>query len=454
MTSPPRANAGSFTGNVLGMLATQGLTFPLQIATGIMTARFLGPHDRGLYSLLLMIPQTLEVLLKLGVAPANIYMICREKVKSRHIVSNSVLLAFGLGAMAFLVLPFRDILDETILANVDGWYLTLAVSIVPLYILSAYLTSILQALNQFATANRQTIIVAGYRVVATFVVLVVLQKGLFEAFLVNVGGSALGAGCLLASVLAVTSASFRPNVAVAATTVRFGLKSHAQALLTAFHLRLDHFLIAFFLGPSEVAFYAIATHIAEMVADIHRPISVVLYPHLASTSEIHIHHTTVTVCRHVLFLELIAGVGVVLASNLVIVVLYGRAYLPALPPLFILMPGVLTLSLFNLLAKSFASRNKQQTTIVAGLAGLVVNTLLNILMIPPLGIRGAALASTVSYSLAAAILLVAFRRDSGISALELIRIRKTDVEFYQKLVVGLIARPRTARFVPGATSQS
>jgi O-antigen/teichoic acid export membrane protein len=444
MTPPQRAKADGFSLNVLRMFAVQGLTWPMNIATGVLTARFLGPHDRGLYSLLLMIPHTLEVLLKLGIAPANIYMICREKVKSSSIVSNSVLFAFGLGAIALLVLPFRDILGEKMLANVSGWYLSVAVALVPFYILTTYLTSILYALNHFQAATRRTLVSAGFRLAGTFLVLVVLHKGLFEAFLVSVVVGVLTAVWLLATVSARTSVSLRPNIEVASTTLRFGLKSHAQTLLTALHLRLDHFLIALFLGPSEVAFYAIASHIAELIGSIHRPVSIVLYPRFASTSDARIHDTTITVCRHVLFLEAIAAAAILLGSKLVIGVLYGPDYLPAVQPLFILIPGVLMLSIFNLLTRNFMSRDKQQITIAAGTAGLAVNILLNIILVPMLGISGAALASTISYSLATVLLLVAFRRHSGIPLMEVVRVRRTDFEFYARLVTRLLVRPVAA----------
>jgi O-antigen/teichoic acid export membrane protein len=282
---------------------------------------------------------------------------------------------------------------------------------------------------------------------------VILHQGLGGAVLVNAVVAVLTAGWLLVTVVRLTSVSLRPNLGVAAATVRFGLKSHAQTLLTALHLRLDHFLIAFFLGPSEVAFYAIATHIAELIGAIHRPVSVVLYPRFASTEETRVHDTTLVVCRHVLVLEALAAAGLLLGAKVVIGTLYGPDYLPAVMPLFLVVPGVLMLSLFNLLARNFMSRDQQQITIVAGAVGLVVNVLLNITLIPRLGISGAALASTISYSLATALLLVAFRRHSGLPLTELVRIRWSDVEFYQKLAGRLLARPAAALFQPGASSR-
>jgi len=444
-TEAPRSAAGGrFSADVLLVFLTMGLTRSMEVVTGVLTARLLGPHDRGLYSLLVMIPTTLESLLKLGIAPANVYMICRNRVSSAHVAANSVVLALALGAVALLVLPFHDVLGATLLDHVDDWHLTLAVLLVPFHLLSTYMTSVLYALNLFPIVNRRTILAAGLRLAGTALVLVALQKGLFEVFLVHVAVMALAGVWLVPVVWRVTAASLRPNAAIASATVGFGLKSHLQTLLTALHLRLDHFIIAFYLGSAEVAFYAIATHIAELISGIHRPVSVVLYPRLAATSEARMHETTITVARHVLLLEAAAAIGVAVVAKWVILLLYGRDYLPAVAPLFIVLPGVLMFSLFNLLARNFMSRNQQQVTIVAGAVGLVANVVLNLILIPRLGISGAALASTVSYSLATVILLVSFRRVSGASLVGLVKVEKSDLTFYVRLLARFTARPIAA----------
>jgi O-antigen/teichoic acid export membrane protein len=442
-TTTTRPAPEGFAPKVLWMFTTLALARVLDVGTGVLTARLLGPHDRGLYSLLLTIPHTLESLLRLGVAPANIYMMCRHRVEGAFIVGNSVLLALGLGALALLALPFRDFVGDRLLAGVGGWYLTLAVLLVPFYLLSTYMTSVLHAVDRFQVVNRRTILAAALRLLGTALVLIVLQQGLFEAFLVHVVLGVLAGVWLLPVVWRVT-ASVRPHLGVALATVRFGLKSHVQTLVTTLHLRLDLFLVALLLGPADVAFYALATHIAELIGGIHRPVSIVLYPRLASSTEARMHDTTITVCRHVLLLETLACGAVAVGAKFAIGLLYGAEYLPAVPPLLILLPGILMMSLYNLLGRNFTSRNRQQTTIMAGALALVVNVVLNLVLIPRLGLNGAALASTVSYSLATIVLLVAFRRHSRAPLTGLVRVQRGDLDVYTRLLARLAVRPAAA----------
>jgi O-antigen/teichoic acid export membrane protein len=340
-----------------------------------------------------------------------------------------------------LLLPFRDLVGAHLLANVDQNYVTLAVLLVPFYLLATYTGSILHAFNRFAVLNRRTVLASALRLLGTALVVVVLQQGLFGAFLVHVLVGVLAAFWLLPFLVRLTSASIRPDVKLAAATVRFGTKSHLQTLLAALHLRLDHFVVAFFLGPSEVAFYAIATHMAEAMIAVSGPISTVLYPRLASMDDTRMHETTLTVCRHVLVLQVLVGIAIAVLARFAVTTLYGAEYLPAVQPLFILLPGIAMLSLFNVLARNFTSRNKQQTTIVAGLIGLTANVVLNLLLTPRLGIDGTALASTVSYSLAATVLLLFFRVHSGARLTALFTVQRSDVRFYGRLLARLAARP-------------
>ena len=62
--------------------------FFLGLGTGIITARLLGPHDRGLFALLLLLPQTLVAFAKMGVAQANVYHIRKRHVPIETVASS------------------------------------------------------------------------------------------------------------------------------------------------------------------------------------------------------------------------------------------------------------------------------------------------------------------------------------------------------------------------------
>jgi Na+-driven multidrug efflux pump len=61
---------------------------------------------------------------------------------------------------------------------------------------------------------------------------------------------------------------------------------------------------------------------------------------------------------------------------------------------------------------------------------------LNVILIPKMGIEGAAIGTTVSYSIAAGILFVAFVRESGLPWYSALVINREDVAMWGRLLQG------------------
>jgi O-antigen/teichoic acid export membrane protein len=109
-----------------------------------------------------------------------------------------------------------------------------------------------------------------------------------------------------------------------------------------------------------------------------------------------------------------------------------------------MLPGIIMISLYQILTRNFTSRNRQQVNIVAAAIALGVNTTMNLLLIPRLGILGAAVSTAVSYTLAAIMLLVVFVRESGTSVRSAILIDAADLARYPRMVLAAGARLRGA----------
>src|SRR5690606_15027142 len=80
--------SGNMLLDIAGLIGSRLMLVIFGFGTGIITARLLGPHDRGLFTLLVMLPQTLVTFAKMGVAQANVYYIRRAKVPVSVVASN------------------------------------------------------------------------------------------------------------------------------------------------------------------------------------------------------------------------------------------------------------------------------------------------------------------------------------------------------------------------------
>ena len=130
----------------------------------------------------------------------------------------------------------------------------------------------------------------------------------------------------------------------------------------------------------------------------------------------------------------------------VILLLYGSEFLPSVRPLWILLPGIVSLSVYKVLGNEIAGRGKPVINSIALGVSLVVNFFLNWLLIPRWGISGAAFASTVSYTVTAVMTLVVFTKMSGNSWFDTIVVKGEDLKIYMKLATdaksGILAAMR------------
>lgn len=134
---------------------------------------------------------------------------------------------------------------------------------------------------------------------------------------------------------------------------------------------------------------------------------------------------------------LVACLGMGLMGEWLIVTLFGVDYAPAYPALMALLPGVFALCYasilrLDLLGKGYPGR----LSLMAGI-GVVLNLGLNLVLIPKLGITGAALSSSAAYLTVALLMFLQYCKISAMSFYRLLLMTPTDMR-------QLIGNPKNA----------
>jgi Na+-driven multidrug efflux pump len=96
----------------------------------------------------------------------------------------------------------------------------------------------------------------------------------------------------------------------------------------------------------------------------------------------------------------------------------------------ILIPGIISLTIYLILHGDLTGRGKAKLTLYVFFGALVLNIILNLFLIRAYGINGAALASTLSYSIGAFGLLFIFSRVNSVPLGNLLWLEKGDVYKY------------------------
>jgi O-antigen/teichoic acid export membrane protein len=248
----------------------------------------------------------------------------------------------------------------------------------------------------------------------------------------------------MATVLAVRRVSARHpegDPTSARTLVSYGVRAYPAGITGYFNYRADTFLIQALLIQSSgpLGLYSMAVTMAELIFYIPDAVSTIFLPMVAGSSPEKANATLGMVSRLTMLITVGAALALIPVAWIGLhLVLPG--FVDCMPAFLVLLPGVVSLSLSKVMTSYVAGRGRPGSISMGGAVALVVNLVANVVLIPQLGIVGASLASLLSYTAMALIMLVVACRLSGLSPLELVVPRKSELALLKGIALQTLAR--------------
>ncbi len=428
-------------------LSTSVANIVLGLCTSIIITRWLTVDDRGIYSVATNFAGLVALLLNLGWPSASIYRLRRvgsppEQVASAALLSIVVLSAVGLLVAWF----FAPQIADAFLAGASTGILYLALAAVPFQLAVNNFTSVARGLGRFDIANGARLGMGIGTLFTASVALIALNGGIELALIAHLVAFSVAAIGLLVVVFRLTGIVLQVNRSEVRDSLRFGLKSYAQSLAGQTHERIDIFLIAVLLrDPAQVAFYAIAAGVIQRLKLLPESIAIALLPRLSSMTPAAGAITAAMACRHAIAGVSLGAIGCLIVGPTLIPVLFGEPYRASIPAFLILVPAIVFLTVYRILARYFTAIDRQQINITSQIASLATNIGLNLWLIPRLGITGAALASVISYGLETLLIGGAFRSVTGSRLSAFLVPRTGDLKPYWNRLKRISAKLRARR---------
>lgn len=423
--------------NIALTLFGRVLRIILRLLSGIITARILGPADLGKYNLLQLIPGLAANLANLGINSSTVYFYGKGKYKLEELASNVLALGAGLGLfLALLLTCSSGYLIHLLPAGIDVNLLRLIVFAIPFQLTAAYLISLLQAQNLIPRYNLYYSLTSAANFIFVILFLLGLNSGLPGRVWAYITGSAAGALITGWGIKTLFKKDTPVDMQLILNLVKFGWVINLTAVIQFLNYRLDILLVSYFCPPADIGYYAVAVTLAEFLWYLPNSIGVVIFP-ISSSAKGDSKYLIASACRHNLLLILTGAVFVCLTGEALIKIMFSEAYLPSRGPLIYLLPGIVSFSLHKVLSPDLTARGRQAVVTVIAFIAFICNLSLNLLLIPHYGIKGAALASSVSYSAAALIMVDYYIKTFKLQAKDLLIIKKEDLQFLrQKLFSG------------------
>jgi O-antigen/teichoic acid export membrane protein len=373
----------------------------------------------------------------LGIGAASGYYIGRKKTPVAEFAGNLLSLSLLIGGAALaLSLALSGVLVSRFIPSVPFWAVVVALFAVPFLGLLYSFQMLFRAQNDFRNFNIVEALQPGSFFVLLVLCAVIVPSRLFGASIAVYLASNVVAG-LGAVILMRRCVRFglRWDPAIVRGTVRFGIQQNVAIFLDVLNYRFDMLLVNYFLDPAAVGFYATSLVLPEKLWNVPNVLSSVLHPRVAHAGdENEANRDTARVSRITVLIIGTACIAILIVGRLFIRLLYSDRFLPAVAPMFVLLPGILMISISKVLTSDLVARGYPRANMWAGIVAVVSNIACNVVLIPRIQIEGAALASTISYTLYAVVIVSYFMRVTGVPLGTLVVPNAEDARFLVRTV--------------------
>lgn len=383
------------------MVSGYGIAFTL--------AHLLTDENYGLYRVVINTVSIINAVIVTGTYQTVSKYVSQQPENADSIKTKALILQLYVGGTAsigfFLLAPFvAESLNDPRLTP----YLRLASLITLSYAFYSVYTGYFNGKKRFGAQAALDIAYSTLKLI-----FIVLFAALGFGVIGSVGGFALAAFCVLVISTSIARGKAQTSSAKVGQLFRF----QSQLLLFTFVLtllqRVDLMLIkALSSGDAKIAsenagYYSAAVDIANITYQVIISVTFIIFPLISKatfdndrvSTQAYIRNTL----RYTLMVMALTATLFSAEASGVLRVIYRESYQAGAGALRILAFGMLFFGLLYILTTIISASGRPSISLLLGVTTLVTTSLLNFLLIPALGLKGAAIATTISMLSGAAI---------------------------------------------------
>lgn len=410
-------------------IMTYGALFLFTFLSSIIILRILGPQQAGVFFLFVSLNQMVATILCLGLPNANTMLLGKSQYSFNQVNSNSLLFSGLIGAFCLVIyLALQTLIHDYLIKEIEPRLILLSVILIPFTIYGYAWNAMMVGVKNILKLNKFLF----WQGLASFVLvtffLILIKPDIYGAVIAWTLVTVFSPFAMV--LIGNKIESFRPvyNHSLFKETVSFGLQIHLGGIATMIWQRIDAFILNYYYGSVSVGYYSLAVNLTEMLWKVIMPINNAVNATITGSARKYAGNITAVIVRQMALILSILGLGLGLASPLIVRYLYGVDYMPAVKPLLILIIGTVSVGIVMITAIYFAN-NLKKPLFLSGLAWVnaIVNILLCFILIPGLAENGAAGASTITYFFGFMVIIFYLRKETNLKIKDLLLIKKEDL---------------------------
>lgn len=373
------------------------------VIVGIWVARYLGPEMFGLLNYAMAFVALFGVVASLGFSGLVVRELVNQPENANTILGTAFLLQFLSGILAYIL-----VVVTIILLQPENDLLRLIVMVLGLTLVFKA-SEVVKYWFESQVMSKYTVWVenGAFLLMSAAQVLLILYQAPIMGFVWVTVASSLSVFIGLFAVYiwrAEGSGSWKFNYQRSKTLLRDSWPLLFTGMAIIVYMRIDQIMLGQMLGNSAVGIYSAAVRISEVWYFVPMAIATSVFPSvikLKDKSESKYIASFQKLFNLLVMLGIAVAILVSFFSDWVVTLLFGSEYADAGSVLVVLIWSGIFVSLGIASSMWLVNENLQKLFLYRSLAGVVVNIVLNLFLIPWIGVTGAAIGTLLSHFVAA-----------------------------------------------------
>ena len=367
----------------------------MSVVTSLIGARALGPAGRGDLLVITLWPLVIAMLAVLGLPNAFRYWMAKDPSRCSRLFSNAVVYTVVAGAIGV-------VLSDFIVPHLIGQRSPEIMVLVRIYMINipaVIFLSLMRGLVGFSTLwvfGRLTVATAACTMIAAQMISMLLA---------------------LIAVMRELKPRWSPSWQEFRTSMNYGLRDYAGEVSDFTTLRLDQMMLGGMASNTAMGLYVMAVRLSEITTIIAGALADALMPEVAgSAKEDDPEAMLAKTLRLTLYANVIILVPLWIAAPLMLRILFGQSFAPATGAFRWLLVAAVVWSAGTIVIRGLQGFGHPGLTTIARFVSAIVTASTLLVLLPKMGITGAAISSLAGYGalLAVALGALVYRRELGI----------------------------------------
>ena len=399
MSSPPAEPSppGIARRAISGSFLTSAAILCINTGTGVLLARVLGPTNRGVLAAALLWPTIVAAVGTVGVMESTTYHLARRTAPAGTVVGS------GIALVLVQSLVFTAVGAIAILVALSSHHAARAASytflaFIPVNIATLFGAGALNGLQRYGRFQMVRLLV--------IVTTVMLLGALALANTLTIHHAVLAYLAANLVTFGVTGALLRPHAtplrydrATLRSLFSYGIRSHSSNVSSQLNERLDQLVISIFLASRSLGIYVIAVTMTSATYLVGTSISWVALPQIAGLQDGAARTALARRTLQLTFaLSVLVSLPVFVLAGPLVRLFFGASFASAAPITRILLVAVVCLGTNRVFEAVLRAVGRPLDAGVAELIALGTTVSGLALLLPTVGLSGAAVASVAAYA--------------------------------------------------------